>query len=159
MSIVLDLKAILEANNASWRINENLLHVTEPPKFRLGGLSEKFVPAREIRALDFRTLLAGPANNPFILDRRIAHGFIQAAAIRPELRVGSIQGLVAGEGAALAGGFALSIDGAGRGSRPYAIKMAARPAGYSPRWRWSRRWCASSTVSGRGVPKAMPTRG
>ena len=109
MSIVLDLKAILEANNASWRVNENLLHVTEPPKFRLGGLSEKFVPAREIRALDFKTLLAGPANNPFILDRRIAHGFIQAAAIRPELRVGSIQGLVAGEGAALAGGLALSI--------------------------------------------------
>ncbi len=104
MPIVLDLKAALEANNASWRINENLLHLAKPPKFRLGGLSEKFVPVAQIRAIDFKTLLAGPSNNPFLLDRRIARGFLQATAIKPELRVGSIQGLVAGEGAVLAGG-------------------------------------------------------
>jgi hypothetical protein len=109
MSIVLDLKAALEANNANWRVNENLLHMTEAPKFRLGGLSENFVPAKKIRALDFKTLLAGPANNPFLLDRRIAHGFLQATAIRPELRIGSVQGLLAGEGAVLAGGLGLSI--------------------------------------------------
>ena len=109
MSTVLDLEAALEANNASWRVNHNLLHATEPPKYRLGGLSENFLPAKKVKALDFKTLLAGPVNNPFILDRRIAHGFLQAAAIKPELRIGSIQGLGAGEAAPLAGGLGLAM--------------------------------------------------
>lgn len=76
MSIVLDLKAALEANNANWSVNENLLHVAEAPRFRLGGLPENFVPAKRIGALDFKTLLAGPANNPFIVlrtDNQLQH--------------------------------------------------------------------------------------
>ncbi len=103
MSIILDLKAALEASNASWRVNDHLLNITEPLKFRLGGLSDKFVPAERIRPLDFKALLAERTSNPFVLQRRIAQNIISAAAIRPELLTGSIQGAAPLEGGAPAG--------------------------------------------------------
>src|SRR5512146_2136718 len=104
MSVILELEATLEANNASWRVNDHLLSITEPLKFRLGGLSEKFVPAVQIKPLDFKTLLSTRTSNPFVLQRRVAHEILAAAAIRPEFLIGSIRGVAPLEGGAPAGG-------------------------------------------------------
>ncbi len=103
MSIILDLKETLERNQARWRVNEALLHIAELPRYRLGGLADKFVPAARIPALDFKSLLAAPTNNPFLLERRLARDIPPSAAIKPELRIGSIQGMTPGEGGAPAG--------------------------------------------------------
>jgi len=103
MSFMLDLKATLEANNASWRVNERLLNITEPLKYTLGGLAEKFVPAERVRAVDFKAVLAERTSNPFVLQRRVAHNILSAAAIRPELLIGSIRGVAPLEGGAPAG--------------------------------------------------------
>ncbi len=119
MSLVIDLKATLEKNHASWRVNENLLHLTVPPKYRLGGILEKFVPAAQVAPLNFKVLLAGPTNNPFVLQRRIDQGFLPAA-VKPGLHAGSTQGITAGEGGVIAGGPApASVDWRNRWGWPW----------------------------------------
>ncbi len=119
MSIALKLKATLEKNQATWRVNETLLH-TKPPKFKLGGLSNNFVPAAQIKALDFKKLLAGPTNNPFLLERRVSLGFLTVAASKPGLQIGSVQGVTAGEGGAPVGGPApASVDWRNRWGWPW----------------------------------------
>jgi hypothetical protein len=124
MSIILDLKAALEASNASWRVNDHLLNITEPLKFRLGGLSDKFVPAERIRPLDFKALLAERTSNPFVLQRRIAQNILSAAAIRPELLTGSIRGVAPLEGGAPAGGpTPSSIDWRNRWGWPWITSI------------------------------------
>jgi hypothetical protein len=104
MSTVLDLKEMLEKNQAQWRVNERLLHLTEPPKFRTGALTDKFVKATDVKAIDFKAVLGKPTNNPFLLERRLALGMLEASAVKPELRIGSVQGITAGEGGPMTAG-------------------------------------------------------
>lgn len=123
-TLALDLKALLEKNQATWRVNENLLHATEPPKVTLGALPEKFVPAAQVPALDFKTLLAVPTNNPFLVERRLAHGIPQAMVTNPALYIGSIQGLTAGEGGVPSGGgLPTSVDWRNRWGWPWITSI------------------------------------
>ena len=98
MFTIRELEQTLKLNHATWRINKKILHARKTPKFSLGGLSDEFIPAAEIKPLNFKALLSGPTNNPFLLERRIAHGIHQTMVSKPELYRGSIQGLTVGEG-------------------------------------------------------------
>ncbi|MEI6757980.1 MAG: peptidase C1A [Chlorobium sp.] len=121
MPLALDLKALLERNQATWRVNEKFLNLTEPPKVSLGALTDKFVPATQVKPIDFKTLLAVPTNNPFILERRLAHAIPQTMVSKPALYIGSIQGLTAGEGGGVRSGSTLpsSVDWRNRWGWPW----------------------------------------
>ena len=113
MPKVKDLRDTLEKKNARWRVNEKLLDTDEIPKFTTGALKQKLIRSERIQPIDFKALLSVQPNNPFILERRIAHQIIPKTIVEEQLKSGSMPELQAGEGAGApppAGAVPSSID-------------------------------------------------
>ncbi len=120
MPTVKELKATLERNKASWSVHEKLLDTNDIPMYTTGGLKDGLVLSKKVPAIDFKQLFGVQPNNPFILERRIAHGIISKTLVKKELSLGSQQELVPGEGAApLGGGAPSSLDWRNRWGWPW----------------------------------------
>ncbi len=122
MTIGKDLKEHLEKNNARWQVNEKLLNKEEIPNYRTGAVKGKLVLAKTVRAVDFKKLLAVQPNNPFILERRMAHNIVAKDLVPREQMVGSSPELQLGEGAGTlpqAGALPTSVDWRNRWGWPW----------------------------------------
>ena len=121
MTIGKDLKTTLETAKANWRVNERFLNIEEAPKFRTGAIKEKLVLAKTVKPIDFKALFAVQPNNPFVLQRRLAHKIVPATLVTKELRVGSTPVLQPGEGGVIAGAGATptSVDWRNRWGWPW----------------------------------------
>lgn len=121
MPTIKDLKATLIANKASWKVHAQLLDDMELPKFHTGGLKKGLIKSADAKAIDFKALFSAvQPNNPFILERRIAHGIVPETLVSKDLRVGSVKELTAGVGAPPpSGGTATSVDWRNRWGWPW----------------------------------------
>lgn len=72
---VRELKRLLVANRATWTVSSKLNDEQELPDFPTGG-ADPAVPAGGVPPTDLRKVLARRTNNPRLLRRRIARGFI-----------------------------------------------------------------------------------
>lgn len=107
MSTIKELRDQLKENEARWAVNEKLLNdfdIDKIRKYTTGGLTEKLIISKEIEPIDFKKLFAIQPNNPFILERRLAHDIVPESLVKKELRLGSTPELQPGEGEVPLGG-------------------------------------------------------
>jgi hypothetical protein len=124
MATIGELKDLLKKTKARWSVNEKLLDIHEIPKFTTGGSKEGLTLSAEIKAVNFKELLAIPPGNPFILDRRIAHGIISESLVKKEFRLGSPPEREPGVGEVpLGGGVPTSLDWRNRWGWPWITSV------------------------------------
>jgi C1A family cysteine protease len=117
-----EIKSFLEKSNAKWQVNEKLLNMDEIPKYRTGAIKEKLILAKGIKSLDFKALFAVQPNNPFILERRVAHNIVTSTMVTKEMSIGSQPELQQGEGMkalSTSGGLPTNIDWRNRWGWPW----------------------------------------
>ncbi|HYC20948.1 MAG TPA: C1 family peptidase [Candidatus Bathyarchaeia archaeon] len=126
MTYAQELQAILEKNNARWRVNERFLNVEKVPRFTTGAVIEKMPLAKDAAPIDFGALFGEKLANPFILERRVAHGIAPKTLVEKKLTIGSPPELRPGEGAETpppAGIVPTSVDWRSRWGWPYITSI------------------------------------
>ena len=76
-----DVRKALTAANASWKIDAQMRDQDALPHHALGGDLAQAVKAANVPRVQIREFLSGPTNNPFLRDRRIQRGFMNADAL------------------------------------------------------------------------------
>jgi hypothetical protein len=82
MPTVGELREMLAKERASWDVHPTLVDNDELPQYATGGTSEGLVPADTAPGINFSELLLAEPGNPYLLVRRVAHGFVPAQELR-----------------------------------------------------------------------------
>jgi hypothetical protein len=77
-----DLKKVLAADKATWRVHEYFSDFDQVQFRGTGGSSENLVPTDQAEKLDFQKILAAEPSNPFLLARQVELGYLKESQLQ-----------------------------------------------------------------------------